>query len=117
MNTLNNGYQGQLQYNSQIFPRGQNLFPIICSDSKFSPENCYLRRIGIMGHLGNIISLGKDESNKRQIEIGKTGIYEIDNVDIKYLSFLFENPDEKENNNAELKKITAIIDYILTEGE
>ena len=41
MNTLNNGYQGQLQYNSQIFPRGQDLFPIICSDSKFSPENCY----------------------------------------------------------------------------
>ena len=116
MNTLNNGYQGQLQYNSQIFPRGQDLFPIICSDSKFSPENCYLRRIGIMGHLGNVISLGKNENNKERVMIGKTGMYEIDNVAIKYLSFLFENPNE-EKSNAEPKKITAIIDYILIEGE
>ena len=103
MNTLNNGYQGQLQYNSQIFPRGQDLFPIICSD-------------GIMGHLGNVISLGKNENNKERVMIGKTGMYEIDNVAIKYLSFLFENPNEEESNT-EPKKITAIIDYILIEGE
>lgn len=108
MNTFNNGYQGQLQYDSQIFPLNQNLFPIICSDSKFNSENCYLRRIGIMGHLEDSILLGENENNKNQITIGKTGMYEIDNVRIKYLSF---------NSNNENKKITAIIDYILIQGE
>lgn len=99
MNTYNNFYQGQLQYSSQIFSPQQELFSIICSDSQFAQNNCYLRRIGIMGHPGDIVTLGGEK-----ITIGKTGIYEIDNIEIKSLKF-------KINEN--VLDTMAIIDYIL----
>jgi hypothetical protein len=52
-----------------------------------------------MGHPGDIITLGGKE-----ITIGKTGIYEIDNIKIKSLKFKI---------NEDVLDTMAIIDYIL----
>ena len=107
----NNGYQGQLaalNEETKIFQKDKDLFSIIRINSKFT-EPTYLKRIGILAQPGDVIKFGNiitgGSLQEEEIQIGKTGIYEVDNVKIKSLSF-------KENSGPD-----AIIDYILIQGE
>ena len=109
--TNNNGYQGQwsMLINSADLEETDNLFNLI--KNKYSvfqntsiDKNCYLSRVGIQANPGDkiLISFINVDGNI-EIEIGKTGIYEIDNVRIDSLKF--EN---------EIKP-NVIIDYIIQE--
>ena len=109
--TNNNGYQGQwsMLINSADLEETDNLFNLI--KNKYSvfqntsnDKNCYLSRVGIQANPGDkilisFINVGEDI----EIEIGKTGIYEIDNVRIDSLKF-----------KSEIKP-NVIIDYIIQE--
>lgn len=109
--TNNNGYQGQwsMLINSADLEETDNLFNLI--KNKYSvfqntsnDKNCYLSRVGIQANPGDkilisFINVGEDI----KIEIGKTGIYEIDNVRIDSLKF-----------ESEIKP-NVIIDYIIQE--
>lgn len=110
--TSNNGYQGQwsMLINSADLEETNNLFNLI--KNKYSvfqntsiDKNCYLSRVGIQANPGDkilisFINIGEDI----EIVIGKTGIYEIDNVRIDSLKF-----------ESEIKP-NVIIDYIIQEG-
>ena len=107
-----NGFQGQiaaLVYNGKKFPGERDLFSDIKNASKFNQQtptnkNCFLSRIGIQANPGDVVTIkfiNDDRQNK--IKIGKTGIYEAEDVRIKYLSF---DTDSDKN---------AIIDYIIKE--
>ena len=109
--TNNNGYQGQwsMLINSADLEETDNLFNLI--KNKYSvfqntsnDKNCYLSRVGIQANPGDkiLISFINVDGNI-EIEIGKTGIYEIDNVRIDSLKF-----------ESEIKP-NVIIDYIIQE--
>lgn len=103
----NDGYQGQLaalNTESKKFEAEKNLVSLIKANSKFN--EIYLKRIGIMAQPGDKIKFrNKDQQKEIEVLIGKTGMYEIDNVNISQLAFV-ENSDSK-----------AIIDYILIKKE
>lgn len=107
-----NGFQGQiaaLVYEGKKFPSGRNLFNDIKNASKFNQQtptgkNCFLSRVGIQANPGDIVNINfVNDQNLIPIKIGKTGIYEIEDVRIQYLSF---DADSDKN---------AIIDYIIKE--
>lgn len=114
-NKNNNGYQGQwsMLINSADLEETDNLFNLI--KNKYSvfqntsiDKNCYLSRVGIQANPGDKILINfisSNDSNLTEIEIGKTGIYEIDNVRINSLKF---------SENTEIKP-NVIIDYIIQE--
>lgn len=110
--TNNNGYQGQwsmLLNSADLTEIGDgNLFNLI--KNKYSifqntsdGKNCYLSRVGIQANPGDevLISFVNEDNNPTKIEIGKTGIYEIDDVRINSLKF-----------KSEIKP-NVIIDYII----
>lgn len=113
--TNNNGYQGQwsMLINSTDLEETDNLFNLI--KNKYSifqntsvDKNCYLSRVGIQANPGDkiIINFVNGTNNDlTEIEIGKTGIYEIDNVRINLLKF---------SQETEIKP-NVIIDYIIQE--
>lgn len=94
-----NGYQGQLYArdidNKHGFRAGMNLYNQIFDEN--DSKNLYISRIGISAPPKTKIIIDGVE-----IEIGKTGIYEVEDVEIKNtISF---NEDSS---------LDAIIDYII----
>ena len=93
-----NGYQGQIRANDQevgYFASGQNIINLInneCND-QFTG---FISRIGIEAPEGTQINI-----NGQNINIGKTGLYEINNVYITSLIFTSDS------------STTAVIDYII----
>ena len=106
-----NGFQGQITaliYSNNKFPKNRNLFNDIKDASKFNQQtsvdkNCFLSRIGVQANPGDIIKINFVNNDPTQIKIGKTGIYEVEDVKITFLSFI--NDSDK----------NAIIDYIIKE--
>ena len=96
-----NGYQGEIAAINQPekkFNSGStnDLFNIISSE--FSTDKNYVvRRIGIQTSPGVVIKL-----NQVPITIGKTGIYEVDDIEITSIILVEDNDD-------------MIIDYIIKE--
>lgn len=95
-----NGYQGQIRAIDQqnhIFLANQQLLNIIQQNTR-SPIN-YIKRLGIFAKEGTKLKI-----NDIQIEIGKTNIYEIDQMEITSIKF-------KENTSNEV-----ILDFIIQTG-
>lgn len=95
-----NAYQGQIV---GPFIAGQQLGNLIKNDSVYTPESAptaKLWHLGIQSEVNSIFNLGE-----RNIKIGKTGIYEIGNLDIdlKSLSLI-----PQQNVPA-----STIIDYVV----
>lgn len=109
--TNNNGYQGQwsMLINSADLEETTNLDLFNLIKNKYSvfqntsiDKNCYLSRVGIQANPGDKILINFiNNSSSVEIEIGKTGIYEIDNVRINSLKF------------KDVIKSNVIIDYII----
>lgn len=79
-----NGYQGQIRANQQQgqkFIAGQEIITLIQQTTAFPIR--YIQRIGIQAPEKTKISI-----NNKEIEIGKTGIYEVNNVEITSLKFI-----------------------------
>lgn len=73
----NNIYQGQLQ---APFTANQELMDIIRGDA--AKEVNYLWHLGIQVPTGTIVTI-----NGEDVEVGKTGIYEIGNTEVTSLYF------------------------------
>ena len=94
-----NGYQSQIasiNQENKEFEKNTNLFDIIAEEFE-EGKNYIVRRIGIQTTPGIKVLL-----NSIPIVIGKTGIYEVDDVEITSI-VLEENNDD------------MIIDYIIKE--
>ena len=93
----NNGYTGQL---IGPFEANQELIDLINQDA--IGEIQYVKHLGVQAKVRTFLSI-----NGEEVEIGKTGIYEIGNTEINSIYFLEDTDD------------TAIIDYtiILKEEE
>lgn len=79
-----NGYQGQiraLDQNGHTFPANQNIKSLIQQESVGLVE--YIKKISITAPEGTKMML-----NENQIRIGKTGIYEAEDLQITYFAFL-----------------------------
>lgn len=79
-----NGYQGQiraLDRQNQAFLANQQLFDIIQENTK-NPIRC-IKRLGVFAKEGTRLIINSDI----QIEIGKTNIYEIDQIEITSIKF------------------------------
>lgn len=95
----NNVYQGQLR---GPFEANTELYDLIVADA--ASEVLYVSHIGIQSAIENIVYL-----NDKEIHIGKTGIYEIGNVEITSIKFSNLNSLNEEvqiDNN-------TIIDYVI----
>lgn len=92
-----NGYSGQLR---GPFTANQELIDLIQNDA--IGEIKYVKHLGIQADITTIIKI-----NGEDVEIGKTGIYEIGNTEVTSIYFLEDTDDN------------AIIDYtiILKEEE
>lgn len=89
-----NGYQGQLyarDMENNCFAAGVDLYPIINENS----DILYISRIGINAPPATVVII-----NEKNIQIGKTGIYEVEDVKITSIRFEEDSPPD------------AIIDYI-----
>lgn len=78
-----NGYQGQiraLDQNGHTFSANQNIYSLIQQDTVDSIR--YIKKISITAPEGTRMNL-----NGKQIHIGKTGIYEAE--DLQITSFVF----------------------------
>lgn len=121
-NTENiNAYQGQISsidHERYGFPLNENLFLTeilpnsIYSNDMAAGADIVLSRIGVQAEPGTMIHLinQKAESEQKKhfsVKIGKTGFYEIDNVQVTGISFTGDN------SNLGIVK-NAIIDYIIT---
>lgn len=85
-----NGYQGQIRARDQEngkFIHNQQLFTLIRENSSF--EIGSLQRIGIFAPEGTTFLI-----NGKQIKIGKTKIYEADEVKITSLQVLEDSSNE-----------------------
>lgn len=79
-----NGYQGQiraLDQDGHTFSANQNIKSLIQQESVGSVE--YIKKISITAPEGTKMML-----NENQIRIGKTGIYEAEDLQITYFAFL-----------------------------
>lgn len=74
---MNNIYQGQLQ---APFIANQELMDTIKDDA--AKEVSYLWHLGIQVPMGTIVTI-----NGEDVEVGKTGIYEIGNTEVTSLYF------------------------------
>lgn len=119
MATTLKSYQGQIASIRQpnfYFLQNNNLFNLMKQNSIFkedeSQEKTFIiSRIGIVTEPGNIVSLGNYVAgslfnDKVNIEIGKTGIYQANDIKINYVSLQSKNGDGVKN---------TIIDYIIQE--
>lgn len=86
-----NIYTGQLK---GPFNAGEELFTKIQNDAAITVS--FVKHLGVQADKGSVISI-----NHKDVEIGETGIYEIDNTEIKSLIF---TTDMAEN---------TIIDYTI----
>lgn len=94
-----NGYQGQLYAKDQensIFNAGVELFDLIKQQSVYGENTEYIKKISIFAPEKTKIAL-----NNISVEIGSTGIYETDDVEITSIQFLQDSTDN------------VIIDYII----
>ena len=94
-----NSYQGQ---KIGPFNNGQNLLSIIITELGLPVGNYIIVKLGIQAKKDSQFRL--KENSDETFRIGKTGIYEIEDVEITYLAFLGNNSDK-----------SFIIDYILKE--
>lgn len=78
-----NIYTGQLK---GPFTAGDELFVKIQEDAAITVS--FVKHLGIQADEGSIITI-----NNKNIEIGKTGIYEIGNTEIKSLIFVQDMPE------------------------
>lgn len=78
-----NIYTGQLK---GPFTAGDELFVKIQEDAAIPVS--FVKHLGIQADEGSIINI-----NNKNIEIGKTGIYEIGNTEIKSLIFIQDMPE------------------------
>lgn len=123
MATTLKSYQGQIasirQSESEFsFPCNEDLFDLMKQNSIFKDQESnektfIISRIGIVSEPGNIVSLGNYVAGSLfsdivNIEIGKTGVYQANDVKINYVSL----QNKKENENT-IKN--TIIDYIIQE--
>lgn len=93
-----NGYQGQIKASDQpngIFLADQNIISLIqeACNNQFSGS---ISRLGIEAPQGTFILI-----NNRSIQIGKTGLYEVNDVHITALAFVQNSTKE------------ATVDYII----
>lgn len=120
MATTLKSYQGQIASIRQpdfSFPEG-NLFDLIKQNSIFKDQRqdektFIISRIGIVTEPGNIVSLGNyvagsSFNDEVKVEIGKTGIYQANDIKIKSIKF-----QNKTGNEIKIKN--TIIDYIIQE--
>lgn len=78
-----NIYTGQLK---GPFTAGEELFTKIQNDAAIAVS--FVKHLGVQADKGSIISI-----NNKDVEIGKTGIYEIGNTEIKSLIFVQDMPE------------------------
>lgn len=122
MATTLKSYQGQIasiRQSNFYFPQNNNLFNLMKQNSIFkedeSQEKTFIiSKIGIISDPGNIVSLGNyvagsSFSDIVDIEIGKTGVYQANDIKINYVSL----KNKKDNDEGEIKN--TIIDYIIQE--
>lgn len=122
MATTLKSYQGQIasiRQSNFYFPQNNNLFNLMKQNSIFkedeSQEKTFIiSKIGIVSDPGNIVSLGNyvagsSFSDIVDIEIGKTGVYQANDIKINYVSL----KNKKDNDEGEIKN--TIIDYIIQE--
>lgn len=79
-----NGYQGQLRAEDQTngyFAANQEIMDLISADCAVAVS--FLQRLGIQTPAGTRIKV-----NNKEIEVGKTNIYELSNVEITSLKFV-----------------------------
>lgn len=79
-----NGYQGQLRAEDQAngyFEANQEIMNLISADCAAAVS--YLQRLGIQTPAGTRIKI-----NNKEIEVGKTNIYELNNVEVTSLKFV-----------------------------
>lgn len=96
-----NGYQGQIcaaDQNNRCFAANQEIFTLIQDLAHVEVD--YLERVGIQAPPGTMILINNSTASK--IEIGKTGLYEADDVEITSLKFLEDSPE------------SVIIDFIIS---
>lgn len=98
MSTNINGYQGQIRASDQsngYFQAEANIISLITNACN-NQYNGFVQRIGIEAPEGTFITI-----NGESIQIGKTGLYEVNNAYITSLTFV-------ENSTKE-----AVVDYII----
>lgn len=99
-----NGYQGQIRArdsSNKKFLAGQDIIPLI--QEQTAPTIKYLKRIGIFAPQGTKVSINNtnDSTVEKIIQIGKTKIYQVEDVEIREFHFLQDSTPE------------VIIDYII----
>lgn len=122
MATTLKSYQGQIASIRQpdfFFPQNNNLFNLMKQNSIFKDQESnektfIISRIGIVSDPGNIVSLGNYVAgslfdDRVNIEIGKTGVYQANDIKINYVSL----QNKKDNDEGKIKN--TIIDYIIQE--
>lgn len=101
-----NGYQGQIRArdsSNKKFLAGQDIIQLIKTQSINSDNIKYLKRIGIFAPQGTKVSINNtnDSAAGKIIQIGKTKIYQVEDVEIREFHFLQDSTPE------------VIIDYII----
>lgn len=95
-----NGYQGQIRacdQQNQKFLANQQLFQIIQEDNR--AEINYVKRLGVSAKAGTKLRI-----NNIQIEVGKTNMYEVDQVEITSIQFQEDTTND------------VILDFIIQTG-
>lgn len=85
-----NGYQGQIRARDQdqgYFPGGSDIFILI--KEQCQGDVVSLSRLGIFAPENTLVKI-----NDKEIKIGKTKIYEIDEVSITSIKFLENSSNE-----------------------
>lgn len=88
-----NGYVGQLK---GPFKANENLIDLIINEATIKIK--YIKYLGIQASIGTIVVI-----NNIETEIGKTGFYEVGNLDTQINSLYFINPTDE----------NVILDYII----
>lgn len=107
-----NGYQGQLRAMDQpngYFPANQELFTLIQNDASSVITIDCIKRIGIqtspviINEQNTLVTKNAVVLlNNKEIQIGSTGLYETDEVEITSIKFKYNSSKD------------TIIDYIIT---
>lgn len=88
-----NGYVGQLK---GPFKANENLIDLIIDNATIKIK--YIKHLGIQAPMGTIVVI-----NNIETEIGKTGFYEVGNLNTQINSLYFTNPTDE----------NIILDYII----
>ena len=111
-----NGYQGQIIY--QDFKNNKNEIQNLIHLSSIIPSNkpCLISRIGIQAIPGDRFKFENRSSEIAVVEIGKTGFYEANEVEIVHIQYIPKKKDTNSNEDEERSGHDVIIDYIIKEG-